>query len=156
MDYKDLVAGSIMGQTNKKTDPRHFGRNDTAYLKTTRRTKRASSKYIGWGAVAVVVVAIAAFIGIYLSNSGSSSSGTSSNGVVSGNDPALAPANVVNAVTNVPTAVFNEVGVGSSPPNPTFPEISYCVSINGLFSYPIFSKVLLDELGSVGKVNVVS
>ncbi len=119
MDYKDLVAGSIMGQTNKKTDPRHFGRNDTAYLKTTRRTKRASSKYIGWGAVAVVVVAIAAFIGIYLSNSGSSSSGTSSNGVVSGNDPALAPANVVNAVTNVPTAVFNEVGVGSSPPKTT-------------------------------------
>ena len=41
-------------------------------------------------------------------------------------------------------------------PNPTFPEISYCFSINGLFSYPIFSKVLLDELGSVGKVNVVS
>ena len=83
------------------------------------KKKGQSSSAFGWGAVAVVVVAIAAFIGIYLSNSASSPSTASASGIASGNDPALAPANVVNAVTNVPTAVFNEVGVGSSPPKTT-------------------------------------
>ena len=108
----------MMKQESKKTVSGRLEFKGTAHSKAAVRNRHSShkSKYIGWGAVTVVVVAIAAFVGIYLGNSGNSSSTNFSNGVVSGNSPALASPAVVNIVTNIPASVFNQVGVGANPP----------------------------------------
>ena len=107
-----------MKKESKKTilDPSRS--QDTAHRKVPVRNRHSShkSRYVGWGAVAVVVIAVAAFVGVYLSNSNKSSLTSSSNGIVTGDDPALAPASEVNIVTNIPASVFNQVGVGANPP----------------------------------------
>ncbi len=82
------------------------------------RSKSLVTRYSGWIAVAAVIIVVGVFVGVYMSKSSNptATQTTSSDGVVTGNSPLLAPADVVNAVTTIPVSVYNSVGVGSQPP----------------------------------------
>lgn len=84
-----------------------------------RRAQRArgsgTSKRFGWAAVAAVVVIAVILIAVNLSGSSKPTNASSSNGVATGQNPALASASYVNAVTSIPASVYNSVGTGGMP-----------------------------------------
>ena len=96
------------------------GYKQGAARRSDKQSKKSNSRYFGWIAVAVVIIVVGVFVGIDMTKSSNSSTTTtqtaSSDGVVTGNSPLLAPADVVNAVTTIPVSVYNSVGVGSQPP----------------------------------------
>ncbi len=81
-------------------------------------SKSLITRYSGWIAVVVVIIVVGVFVGVYMARSSNSTTTqtASSDGVITGNSPLLAPAAVVNAVTTIPVSVYNSVGVGSQPP----------------------------------------
>ncbi len=77
------------------------------------RSRRRRTNWVGWGAVAVVVIALGTILGIRFS---SGSSGSKSSAITGADrNPAPAPAAEVKAITTIPAAVFNSVGTGGQP-----------------------------------------
>ena len=71
---------------------------------------------MGWGAVAVVVIVAVVLVAVNLTGSGKGTSAPGkANGVATGQDPALASAAYVNAVTTIPASVYNSVGTDGQP-----------------------------------------
>ena len=68
--------------------------------------RRVSGALLAWGAVGLVIVIVAALVIVKLTSSSPPN--------LSYTPVTPAPASVVNAVTSVPTNVFNQVGIGSS------------------------------------------
>lgn len=84
-----------------------------------RRQSRARQRrpnYTGYIAIAAVVVIVGVFLAVRLSSSPAKPSSSGSNGVTTGQHPAVAPlATMVDPVVTIPLAVFNSVGIDGQP-----------------------------------------
>lgn len=80
------------------------------------RSRQHRTNWVGWAAVAVVLIALGTILAIRFTSSSSSSS-SSKSGAVTGADrnPAPAPAAEVKAITTIPASVFNSVGTAGQP-----------------------------------------
>ncbi|MCU1490854.1 MAG: hypothetical protein JWM85_2259, partial [Acidimicrobiaceae bacterium] len=78
--------------------------------------KQQNRGLIGWGAVALVAIVVVVLVVVKVTSSSTpSSSSSKSNGVTTGQDPLLAPAAYVNAITTIPTSTYNSVGTDAQP-----------------------------------------
>ena len=111
------ARGATSGQ-----GPRRLGnqapppaRSAGAQRRADRARRSSSSKRIGWIAVAAVVIVAVVLVAVTLSGSSKPKTSTSANGVATGQDPALASAAYVDAVTTIPTSVYNSIGTAGQP-----------------------------------------
>ena len=93
--------------------PRRLGnqqppRPSSGAQRRAARARRQRTNWIAWGSVGLVVVVVAVLVIVRVT--GSSSPGSTSSGITSGQDPALASASYVKAVTTIPASVFDSVG----------------------------------------------
>lgn len=79
-----------------------------------RRARRRGSRWMGWGAVGIVVAVAVVLVALFANSSTEKpNSDSSSNGVATGRKPLPAPPAYVRAITTIPAATFNSVGVNS-------------------------------------------
>lgn len=103
---------------NNKQQSRDQSRNVSTKKAPTKAGRNATSKWIAWGSIGLVVIIVAVLVIVKLSSSSSNGGGGSKNF-----QPAT-PA-VVSAVTSIPESVYNTVGITSSVASvsaPTLPK----------------------------------
>jgi len=118
VDKKQPATGAA-GNNPKRLGNQPASAKSGAARRYDRKNKKSNSKYYGWAAVAVVILVVAVFIAVDLTKSSTPTKTSATNGVTSGNQPLLAPQDVVNAITTIPLSVYNQVGVGANPPKAT-------------------------------------
>lgn len=94
----------------RRLGPQQAPSKSSGAMRRQARAKKRSTSKLGWIAVAVVVVVIGALI-IVKVTSGSSSPTPNPTTDAAGRHPSLAPASMVQPVTNVPASVYDSIGV---------------------------------------------